>query len=238
MQRTLLAAFRVVLCVAGPQAFAAEAVDCGPKPDLVPSSSTEGFKADASGKAQLFSKVLPQADVKGNVEAWRSEQHQKYCSLDHQQKDLFFQWVSCQNIMHSTTMSTEEKQKQWGEVLAAFRDQINYKTCARPEFGQIGWQRNETVTQSSGWVGPGSNPDNWCNELINNTIRERGIGPEHDVKVASKNEEQKWGDPILHRNRQYNYHCQITISWDPIYRAKADPLCGTETNTASCVEAH
>lgn len=234
MRKASLALFGIALCIDAPQTLAA--VDCGPKPELVPSESTEKFKADAGGKAQLFLKVLPQAEIKGNVETWKSEQHQKYCSIDRQQKDLYFQWVSCQNIMSSSTMTTEEKQNQWGIVLSTFREQKINKTCSRPEFGQIGWQRNVTINQSSGWVGPGSNQDNWCNQLINQTVQGRGIGNEHEVKVISKGEEGRWGNAVLHTNRQYNYHCQIIISWDPIYQAKADPACGFEPDTTSCDE--
>lgn len=227
-RKTLLAVIGIAAASASGQTRAA--VDCGRQPELVPSNSTESFKADAAGKAQLFTKILPQADIKGNVETWRSEQHQNYSNIDQQQKDLYFQWISCQNIMSSPSMSPDEKQKQWLAVLAAFRAPIIYRTCALPEFGQIGWQRNVTVNQSSGWVGPGSNPDNWCNELINRTIQGRDIGPEHDAKVISKGEEGRWGNAMLHTNRQYNYHCQVIISWDPIYQSKSSPACGIETS--------
>ena len=202
-------------------------VDCGAQPTLV-GNTTEQFKADAAGKAQFFSKFLPQADVTGNIVAWKSEQHQNYKDIDMQQKDLYYEWISCQNIMSSPSMSIEQKQFQWGIVLSAFRPPVHYKTCSRPEFGQNGWQRNVTVNQSSGWVGPGSNQDNWCNQLINLTIKDRGIGSEHDVKIASKSEEGKWGNDFLHTDRQYNYHCNINISWDPLYNSKADPICGVE----------
>ena len=66
MWKTLSALIGIGLCVGGQKALAA--VDCGRQPELVPNSSAESFKADASGKAQLFSRVLPQAEIKGNVE--------------------------------------------------------------------------------------------------------------------------------------------------------------------------
>jgi hypothetical protein len=100
-----------------------------------------------------------------------------------------------------------------------------YKTCSRPEFGQAGWARSEEIAQTSGWVGGGSNPANWCNELINQTISGRAIGPQHEVKINDKGESSK-RDVMGHVS--YNYSCKITIQWEPVYNQRQDPLCGTE----------
>jgi hypothetical protein len=102
---------------------------------------------------------------------------------------------------------------------------VTYKTCPRPEFGQSGWARSEDISQTSGWVDGGSNPGNWCNELINQSLKGRGIGPEHEVKIVSTGEDHK-KDVLGHVS--YNYSCKITIQWVPIYNERQDPLCGVE----------
>ncbi|CAM5400268.1 hypothetical protein TMEC50S_02021 [Thauera mechernichensis] len=106
------------------------------------------------------------------------------------------------------------------------QSQVRYKTCRHPDFGQEGWNRSETFTQSSGWVGGGSNPQNWCNQLVSNIISSRSIGSQYVSEVLDSGESARWTG--WHgRDREYNYTCKVKISWDPRYRERTDARCGT-----------
>ncbi len=98
-------------------------------------------------------------------------------------------------------------------------------TCRRAEFGIEGYVQNQTVTQSSGWRGGGSNQTNWCNELISGFVSSRGIGDTAISMVIKKGEDARWTG-TFGRTRQYNYTCTVKISWEPIYFEKTDPVCG------------
>ena len=54
---------------------------CGPEPDIPPDVG-ELFKGDVEGKAQLFTKLLGDTNLKGTVETSKNEVHQKYNNAD------------------------------------------------------------------------------------------------------------------------------------------------------------
>ena len=118
MQMLIIGCTLCGLCISGP---ALAEIRCGDQPRVnLPADRAEGFKADASGKAQLLSRVLPQAEINGKVEQWSTEQRQRYQNIDQQEQRLYFMWVSCQIISSSTQMTDREKQLQWSHVLDAF----------------------------------------------------------------------------------------------------------------------
>jgi hypothetical protein len=61
------------------------------------------------GKAQLFTKLLGDANLKGQIELSKNELHQKYLNIDKSQIDRYMAWVSCQNIFYDKTLTTPEK---------------------------------------------------------------------------------------------------------------------------------
>lgn len=75
-----------------------------------------------------------------------------------------------------------------------------------------------------GWMGGGSNPTNWCNSLLSGFINNRGITGGYDKRFSNVSEQSKkdWKGHV-----EYNYHCTVTIWWDPLYRERTDPRCGT-----------
>jgi len=99
------------------------------------------------------------------------------------------------------------------------------KTCRRLEFGQAGYVHTQTVTQSSGWRGGGSNPTNWCNELSQSFINARSIGATAATDIVNTTEDARWTG-TFGRTRQYNYGCTVRISWEPLYNERTDPVCG------------
>lgn len=100
---------------------------------------------------------------------------------------------------------------------------VTYKACRHPDFGREGWQKSEVINQSSGKRGGGSNPDNWCNELIASYVSARGLGSNYESRVLETGEEsdKDWKGHVT-----YNYHCKVQISSIPVYRERVDPRCG------------
>ncbi len=98
------------------------------------------------------------------------------------------------------------------------------RACTDIDFYQIGWNHSEPISGTSGWIGGGSNPTNWCNQLINRSIQGRSIGTKHEVKVLNSSEEGRWTG-TFGRTRQYNYHCTIQLSWDPKFEKKENVVC-------------
>jgi len=97
-------------------------------------------------------------------------------------------------------------------------------SCRKPEFGIERYVQSEVVSQSSGWVGGGSNPTNWCNQMINSFVSAREIGETAVSNVTNKSEQGRWTGI---RKRQYNYSCTATINWSPLYIEKAHSSCGS-----------
>ncbi|MGY4608604.1 hypothetical protein ACVW16_007016 [Bradyrhizobium sp. USDA 4474] len=104
----------------------------------------------------------------------------------------------------------------------------NYKTCANAAFGIAGWENQETLQGTSGWRGGGYNPGAYCTDFTNGVVASRGLGSQpHVVENVKPGEEQR-RTGFLNSVAEYNYHCSITLRWNPIYNQKADPLCGIE----------
>jgi hypothetical protein len=97
-----------------------------------------------------------------------------------------------------------------------------YRTCRHPDFGQIGWRRSDVVNGNSGWRGGGSSPANWCSELKGRIVKERALGPQHEMKVLGSSERSR--RQLGHVT--YNYSCSIRVNWEPIYEERTDSRCG------------
>jgi hypothetical protein len=92
---------------------AAGQVSCGEQPKDVPPDVQQTIKTDAEGKAQLFTKLLGDINVKGKVEVSKNEMYQKYKNIDKSQIDRYMIWVSCQNIMFDKELTATEKNELW-----------------------------------------------------------------------------------------------------------------------------
>ena len=91
----------------------AQTVNCGEQPKELPADVEQRIKGDVEGKAQLFTKLLGDAALKGTVEASKKELQQKYKDVDKAQMDRYMSWVSCQSIMQDKEMTTAQKNKLW-----------------------------------------------------------------------------------------------------------------------------
>ncbi|MBY5484657.1 hypothetical protein HFO87_09250 [Rhizobium leguminosarum] len=91
-------------------------VSCGAQPVDVPPDVQQSFKGDVEGKAQLFTRLLGDVNLAGEVETSRDEIHQKYKNLDQSVIDRYMIWVSCQGIMQDQRLSPAEKTRLWIQV--------------------------------------------------------------------------------------------------------------------------
>lgn len=118
----------------------------------------------------------------------------------------------------------KENIKITSEPKIAVNQNIPIRACTDKDYYQIGWNRSEPIDGISGWRGGGSNPTNWCNQLINNSIQGRSIDSNHEVKVINSSEEGRWTG-TFGRTRQYNYYCKILLNWDPKFEKKENVIC-------------
>ncbi|HME22393.1 MAG TPA: hypothetical protein VKI44_13795 [Acetobacteraceae bacterium] len=91
-------------------------VQCGNQPQDVPPDVQQRIQGDVEGKAQLFTKLLGDVNLKGKVDSSKNEVYQKYIDLDKAQIDHYMIWVACQNIMLDRQLTSPEKLKLWIEI--------------------------------------------------------------------------------------------------------------------------
>ncbi|MET4279831.1 MULTISPECIES: hypothetical protein [unclassified Bradyrhizobium] len=91
-------------------------VNCGPQPADVPPDVQLRIRGDVEGKAQVFTRLLGDVDLKGKVDSSRKEVHQKYRDLDKSVIDRYMIWVSCQNIMQDKELKPPEKNRLWIDI--------------------------------------------------------------------------------------------------------------------------
>lgn len=98
-----------------------------------------------------------------------------------------------------------------------------YMKCRHPDFGRIGWQKSEDITNSSGWVSGGYDQLWWCNQVITGYVTSRKLGSNYEASVLHSWEEddKDWKGHVT-----YKYHCQVIIKSIPLYAEKQDPRCG------------
>jgi WD40 repeat protein len=123
MRKPIAIASTCVFFIFSASAFA-QTVNCGAQPKELPPDVQEKIKGDVEGKAQLFTKLLGDAALKGTVEASKTELQQKYKDVDKAQMDRYMSWVSCQSIMQDKNLTTAEKNKLW---LDLYREIIGSK---------------------------------------------------------------------------------------------------------------
>lgn len=200
---------------------------CGDPPPVDDTS----LKGELDGQANLLSKFIGKAELRGNIETSRTEVFSKYPNADKLVVDHYLLFQTCVILMDDRSLSTPQKLEELRKTRREFKEvsssQKIARTCRHKDFDLERWGSDETITQSSGWRGGGSNPTNWCNDLINSIIQGRSIGPIHKADILEAHEEARWTG-TFGRTREYNYHCTVKIQWNPIYKEKQDASrCGT-----------
>jgi hypothetical protein len=208
---------------------------CGKTPEYDRATqASEQSKVDAKGKAEALSKFFGSVELSAQIQKDKSTIFQNPNEAEASRSFAYYQYVVCVMIFQDGTLDLQRRISVWRDAQQSFNDKRSENppelipaTCTRREFGQIGWERKETIEQDSGW-GDGNGQDNWCNELISKTVSSRAIGQDRNVTINDKGEKQRWTGV---RHREYNYRCKITIEWSPIYATRQDPLCGfTQTS--------
>lgn len=110
---------------------------------------------------------------------------------------------------------------------------VSVNTCRRPEFGLERYGNVQQFSGGSGWKDGGYSQPAYCSDLERATISSLGLrGGSYSSRVVASGERGRWVVRGLNpRHRQYHYQCTIEISWNPIYRARQDVVCGTSRGT-------
>jgi hypothetical protein len=119
--------------------FAQQSI-CGGEPQGVPASVQDKLKGDVEGKAQGLVRIIGDVQLKGAVETSRDELYQRYKDVDKYQINRYFAWVSCQNIMTDTRLTSAQKNEQW---------LIVYRTLMRPDNSQNMPAQRPTPTETA-----------------------------------------------------------------------------------------
>jgi hypothetical protein len=108
-------------------------VNCGNQPSEVPPDVAQRIQGDVEGKAQAFTKLLGDVNLKGKVDTSRNEVHQKYNDLDKTVIDRYMIWVSCQSILQDKDLKPPERNKLWLEIYRELRKPSEEKKSRIPE---------------------------------------------------------------------------------------------------------
>jgi hypothetical protein len=130
--------FVAFLFLAGSNVAQAQQISCGDMPKIQ-RSIEQKLKGDVEGKAQLFTKLLGNADVQGAVETSKTELYQQHQDVGKDEIDLYFAWVSCQTIASDRNLSSTDKVNQWmaiykvmlGHGPAVASDEDSTERCGR-----------------------------------------------------------------------------------------------------------
>jgi hypothetical protein len=121
---------------------------CGEAPKDVPTLTQEQLKGDVEGKAELLTRLLGSAQLKGAVDARKMELHEQHKNLDQHQIDMYFVWVACQFI--DKTVPANEKAQAWLQMRAAFSTPTN--PSLPPRNPNALYQYGESVAEGQGGI--------------------------------------------------------------------------------------
>jgi hypothetical protein len=155
--------------------FAAQAqVQCGSQPENIPPDVQQRIKGDVEGKAQIFTKLLGDLNLKGKVDASRNEVYQRFNDVDKSTIDRYMIWVSCQIIMLDRNLTTADKTKLWIDI---YRELVQ-KHSELPSASQSVTSEDEVLNRDSKnlyppwyrrsyWKNRGiwQDPDTYCDSL-------------------------------------------------------------------------
>jgi hypothetical protein len=126
-------------------------VSCGDAPKDVPVSTQEQLKADVDSKAQLLTKLLGNAQLKGTIDESRAELYEQHKNIDQHQIDMYYMWISCQTITSDKTISTEEKVKLLSDIRASFNSKAGGELTSARNPNAL-YQYGEPVAEVQGAV--------------------------------------------------------------------------------------
>lgn len=96
-----------------------------------------------------------------------------------------------------------------------------YKSCRDISHGVERFANAEPVKQNSGRVGGGHSQPWWCQEMKNRYQAARpGLQIVWTNQTSGESSSKDWKGHVT-----YNYWCQVTAHWNPIYRLRATQAC-------------
>jgi hypothetical protein len=104
-----------------------------------------------------------------------------------------------------------------------------WKECPNPS-KVIGYQYSERVTQGSGWVDGGRDPEWHCTNVKRE--KERAVG---QSIVWSNQETSQASRKDLFGHVEYRYDCTVDAKWGPIYAVERWEGCGEEQAITSLI---
>ncbi|MBY5794992.1 patatin-like phospholipase family protein [Rhizobium leguminosarum] len=94
--------------------------------------------------------------------------------------------------------------------------------CRDPSHGIEKSGKSEMISRPSGWVGGGSNPTAWCNNLISDLKPD--YSPDTVFTVVSTSEASRSSCKPFNC-AQYQYFCTVQVNSEPVYFSKVSPAC-------------
>ena len=107
----------------------------------------------------------------------------------------------------------------------ACKTPVQYKTCRHADFGISAWLKVEEINRTSIWGDFGPDPLVWCQQLIDEYVSSRSLGPYYEVtfRLAAKMDEKE-----SHGDTLYKHWCTVKVASLPRFAEKTDPRCGVQ----------
>jgi hypothetical protein len=114
--------FVIVALVGNSGAVFPQSLDCGKPPELpYKSQESEKLKGELEGKAQMLSRLVGNADLKGAVETERNTIFQSADQVLAAWQSNYLSYVFCASVMSDKSLSVEKRIDAWREFQQAMQ---------------------------------------------------------------------------------------------------------------------
>jgi hypothetical protein len=133
--RLLLLVCLVLAVIGGSSIVSAQPLDCGKPPELpLKSQETEKLKGELEGKAQMLSRLIGNADLKGAVETERNTLFQSADQVLAAWQANYLSYVFCASVMSDKSLSVEKRIDAWRQFQQAMQPQKSAVSIIRNAF--------------------------------------------------------------------------------------------------------
>jgi hypothetical protein len=120
MNRLLV--FVMIILIGKGSVLSAQSLDCGKPPELpYKSQETEKLRGELEGKAQLLSRLIGNADLKGAVETERNTLFQSADQVLAAWQANYLSYVFCASVMSDKSLSVEKRIDAWRQFQQAMQ---------------------------------------------------------------------------------------------------------------------
>jgi hypothetical protein len=125
----------VLAVIGGSRTVSAQPLDCGKPPELpLKSQETEKLKGELEGKAQMLSRLIGNADLKGAVETERNTLFQSADQVLAAWQANYLSYVFCASVMSDKSLSVEKRIDAWRQFQQAMQPQKSAVSVIRNAF--------------------------------------------------------------------------------------------------------